>query len=196
MHIPQVVAKKLYPLLMRVHKVFRSNSAVKVAPQKILPPESFHILEATANNGTNVRLSTLAGKKILVVNTASYCGYTAQYAELQELYHRYRNSLVILAFPSNDFKQQEPDTDETIAQFCKTEYRVAFPVMLKVQVRGGLGQHPVYYWLSHEHKNGWCNQKPVWNFCKYLIDEKGRLTHFFDQTVSPLDTIVTNAIES
>jgi glutathione peroxidase len=129
-----------------------------------------------------------------LVNTASNCGYTNQYEELQQLYEQYNNRLVILGFPSNDFKEQEKGNDDEIARFCKINYGVTFPLMKKSVVIKGAGQNPVFQWLSDAAQNGWNTKTPSWNFSKYLVNESGMLTHYFDPAISPLSKEVLAAI--
>ncbi len=140
--------------------------------------------------------STLKGKKILLVNTASNCGYTNQYNDLQKLHQRYSDKLVVLGFPANDFKEQEKGNDEEIAQFCQVNFGVSFPLAKKSRVVKSVEQNPVFNWLTDKSKNGWTNKQPSWNFAKYLVNENGILTHYFDPSISPLDKQVISAIES
>lgn len=135
------------------------------------------------------------GKKILFVNTASDCGYTDQYDALQKLYEDNKDKLMIIGFPANDFKEQEKGTDEEIAQFCKINYGVTFPLVKKTSVIPGHDQHPVFQWLSDKTKNGWTNKKPSWNFSKYLVNEDGILTNYFDPSISPTSREVVAAIK-
>jgi len=130
----------------------------------------------------------------LLVNTASDCGYTDQYDELQKLYDEEKDRLVIIGFPSNDFKQQEKGTDEEIAAFCRINYGVRFPLVKKSSVLPGPEQHPVFQWLTDKSKNGWTSKKPSWNFSKYLVNEEGMLIGYFDPSVSPLNKKVREAI--
>ena len=132
---------------------------------------------------------------MLLVNTASNCGYTNQYDELQELYKRFENKLVILGFPANDFKEQEKGSDEEIAQFCKVNFGVTFPLMKKSSVVKNTDQNDVFKWLTDAAKNGWNSQQPSWNFSKYLVNENGVLTNYFDPSVSPLSEEVMNEIK-
>jgi glutathione peroxidase len=127
------------------------------------------------------------------VNTASDCGFTQQYAELQQLYEARKPALEIIAFPSNDFKQQEKKNDTEIAQFCRTNFGITFPLAAKSSVTRSPMQHPVFEWLSNAKKNGWNDQAPSWNFSKYLVNETGMLTHCFDPSVSPSEKIITDA---
>lgn len=148
------------------------------------------------NDGSELSFENLKGKKVLIVNTASNCGYTHQYAELQELYENQKKNLLVLAFPSNDFKEQEKGSDEEIARFCQVNFGVRFPLAKKSVVIKGQGQNKVFEWLTHKELNGWNEQPPSWNFSKYLVNEKGILTHYFDPAVSPSDPEVLKAINS
>lgn len=175
-------------------KLFRKNNSVLENTKKVQPKISFYNLSATLNNGDTFNFSQLKGKNVLLVNTASDCGYTAQYEELQQLYTRYKDRLVILAFPANDFKEQEKAGDEAIAQFCKLNYGISFPLMKKTSVLKSSKQHPVFRWLTDSNSNGWNEQAPSWNFSKYLVDESGILVNYFEPAVSPLSETVINAI--
>ncbi|MEO7047163.1 MAG: glutathione peroxidase, partial [Ferruginibacter sp.] len=139
--------------------------------------------------------STLKNKKVMLVNTASDCGYTKQYDGLQELHEKFKDKVVIIGFPANDFGAQEKGSDDTIAEFCKVNFGVTFPLAKKSTVVKGAEQSEVYQWLTDEHKNGWNNTAPTWNFCKYLIDEKGNITHFFEAGVEPMGKEIAAAIE-
>jgi len=165
--------------------------------EKLLQPQqSFYDLSTQLNNRQAFNFTGLKGKKVLIVNTASNCGYTNQYSDLQKLYEQYRNELVILGFPSNDFKEQEKGNDEEIAEFCKVNYGVTFPLAQKSSVLKSAQQNEVFKWLSDKTRNGWTNKQPSWNFSKYLINEAGILTHYFDPSISPLDKEILAAIES
>lgn len=159
------------------------------------PPISFYSLQGILNNGKDLDIEQLKGKKIMLVNTASDCGYTGQYDDLQKLSEKYKDKLVVIGFPANDFKEQEKGTDEDIAAFCKINFGVSFPLMKKSSVKKGPEQNPIFQWLSDPAKNGWSKQPPSWNFCKYLVDEEGRLTHYFASTIEPLSTHITSAIK-
>ncbi|MBN8837034.1 MAG: glutathione peroxidase [Sphingobacteriia bacterium] len=191
----QSFLKAVYPILMLKEKLFHKTGNVLSNHQQIKPILSFYELFANANNGTTFSFSLLKGKNVMLVNTASNCGYTAQYAELEKLYEQQKGSLIILAFPSNDFKQQGQKSDEEIASFCKMNYGVSFPIMKKSVVIKNPEQNMVFEWLSNPDKNGWCSQAPLWNFSKYLINREGTLTHFFASTVSPLSKAVKRAIQ-
>ena len=136
-------------------------------------------------NGKDYPLSQLKGKKVLVVNTASKCGFTPQYEGLQELYEKYGGGdFIILGFPANNFAKQEPGSNEEIATFCSINYGVTFPMMSKVSVKGD-DQHPLYKWLTSKSDNELENSKVIWNFQKYIIDEEGQLVGHFGPTTKP-----------
>jgi glutathione peroxidase len=157
------------------------------------PYFSFYALKAYTLEGDTVDFSQFKGKKVLIVNTASKCGYTHQYAELQKLHETHGDKVVILAFPSNDFFNQEPGNSAEIREFCTSTFGVTFQMMEKVNVKGK-GQHPVYEWLSSAERNGWNDQAPKWNFCKYLINEEGQLLKFFPSGITPMGFEITEAI--
>jgi glutathione peroxidase len=182
--------KAVYPFLVLKSKLPNQQKGIRINSKKASPLSSFYQLKALANNGKVIKFKSFEGRKVLLVNTASDCGYTAQYKELQELYEMHRNDLVILAFPANDFKEQEKGSDEEIAQFCRLHYGVMFPIMQKSIVKKGGQQNEVFEWLTHKSKNGWNDNEPQWNFCKYLVNEQGLLTHIFNAAVSPLSKSV------
>jgi glutathione peroxidase len=124
--------------------------------------------------GEDFDLSTLKGKKVMVVNVASKCGFTPQYKDLEEMYQKYQGELVIIGFPANNFANQEPGTAAEIREFCTNNYGVTFPLMEKISVKGD-DIHPLYKWLTSEVENGMMDSEVKWNFQKYLIDEKGNL---------------------
>ena len=134
------------------------------------------------------------GKKVMIVNVASKCGYTKQYAALQELNEKYGDKIAILAFPANNFGGQEPGSNEEIKEFCTANYGVTFPVFEKLSVKG-FDKHPLYRWLSDPKMNGWNDEEPSWNFCKYILDEKGELVKFLPSSVTPLDEEILSLIE-
>lgn len=191
----QSFLKAIYFFAMLKGKLFPSAKSILKNKKNIEAPVPFYTLSAVANDGEKINFNTLQGKKILLVNTASDCGFTAQYAELQTLYLQHKNKLVIMGFPSNDFMQQEKGSDAEIAAFCQLNYGVTFPIIQKSIVVKNVLQHPVFAWLSHSEKNGWLNQQPTWNFSKYLVNEKGMLTHYFDKEVSPLNKKIIDALQ-
>lgn len=147
-------------------------------------PSSFFQFTINGLDGKPVSLEQFRGKKIIVLNVASKCGYTPQYADWEQYYQSNKDKVVVLGFPSNDFMSQEPGSAEEIAAFCEKNYGVSFPMFDKVKVKGE-GISPVYQWLTDPAQNGWNSQEPSWNFCKYLLNEKGELTHFFASKVKP-----------
>jgi glutathione peroxidase len=151
---------------------------------------SIHEYSVAALDGSTIQFSDFKGKKILIVNVASKCGFTPQYEGLEELYQTHGGNLVIVGFPSNSFRQ-EFESNEEIAAFCQKNYGVTFPLTERVSVRGS-DQHPVFEWLTDESLNGWNTTAPQWNFYKYLINEEGELTHVFPSNTEPLsEEIVT-----
>ena len=182
----QKLLKTVYPAFMWVTRITGVNARF-VTQTPVAASVSFDLLAALQINGQPFDWKSLSGKKVLLVNTASDCGYTAQYAELQQLYERNAGKLVILGFPSNEFKEQEKGSESSINSFCQVNYGVTFPMMQKVSVLPGAQQHPVYQWLTTAAQNGWNNQAPSWNFSKYLVNEKGQLILYADPSVSPLD---------
>lgn len=189
----QKVLKAVYPAWMWMTRLAGKNRT-RLSGNGQAPPVSFYSLKAVYNNGDTLDFSTLKGKKVLLVNTASDCGYTSQYNDLQALADQYSGSLVVIGFPANDFKEQEKGTDEEIAEFCKSNFGLRFPLMKKSVVISAPAQNAVYAWLTDPAKNGWNNKPPTWNFSKYLVNEAGVLTHYFDPSVSPLSADVVNAI--
>lgn len=128
------------------------------------------------------------------MNTASKCGFTHQYAELEKLHKEYNDKLVILGFPCNDFARQEPGDAQQIQDFCTKNYSVTFQLFDKIHVKGNQ-QAPLYKWLSDKAQNGWNKQEPTWNFCKYLVNEKGELIAFFPSRVSPMDEMILSKLK-
>jgi glutathione peroxidase len=143
--------------------------------------------------GREVPLSDFKGKKLLIVNTASRCGFTEQLAELQQLHEEYNDKLVILGFPSEDFGGEKLNESQEIAQFCTRNYGVTFHLFEKSSVAGN-NSNSLFKWLSNREENGWNDQQPNWNFCKYLVNENGELVNFFSSAVSPLSNKVKIAL--
>ena len=190
----QSILKSIYPLIMWSTN---SNGKKQLLENKngATASMSFYDLNMNAIDGTPFNFSNLKGKKILIVNTASDCGYTGQYEALEKLQQQYKEQLVVIGFPANDFKGQEKSDNQNIAAFCKKNYGVSFPLMEKSIVIKKNQQNLVHKWLSDPSLNGWCNQEPAWNFCKYLINEQGVLVNYFPMTIDPLDPLVIAAIE-
>lgn len=156
---------------------------------------SFYDFTLNDIDGNEIDFNQYRGKKVLVVNVASKCGYTPQYAELQELNEKYGDKVAILGFPANNFGGQEPGTNEEIKKFCTESYGVTFQMFDKVSVKGA-DKHPLFRWLSDKSLNGWNDKEPTWNFCKYFIDENGALKQFFPSSVKPMDDEIINLIQS
>ncbi len=191
MTIRQRFLRLVYPLYMRLtqkHKVFYKNE------NNVQPLQSIYTLKAQVNN-EELSLETLKGKAVVLVNTASNCGYTAQYKELQFLQDSFKEQLIVIAFPGNDFKQQEKLNDDEISSFCSKYFNVSFPVTQKTTVVKNIHQHQVFNWLTDPLKNGWNDKQPAWNFYKYLINKQGTLTHVFGSGISPLSKEFMNAIK-
>ncbi len=144
-------------------------------------------------NGASDHFEKDKGKKLLIVNLASRCGFTPQYEELETLYKNYGDKVTVLGFPSNDFGNQEPGSDDEITTFCKVNFGVTFQLFPKGKVKGEDAQ-PLYKWLSNASENGWNNVPPKWNFYKYLIDETGKLQGVFSSSISPLSQIILDKI--
>lgn len=157
--------------------------------------QSFFEFEAQSIDGKAVSMSAYKGKKIMVVNVASRCGYTSQYADLQALYEKYKDlNFVILGFPCNQFMGQEPGTEEEIQAFCQKNYGVTFPLFSKVDVKGN-EQHPIYRWLTLKSMNGVEDAKVSWNFNKFLIDEEGNYVVHLESGAKPMDAEIVSWIE-
>ena len=156
----------------------------------VLNAQSIHTFKVTGIDGKQINLSAYKGKKILIVNTASKCGYTPQYESLQKVYDQYKDKLVILGFPCNQFGGQEPGTNEEIAAFCKANYGVNFPLADKIDVKGA-NIAPIYQWLTQKAKNGVLDANIGWNFNKFLIDENGKMLAYFPSNVKPESDAIT-----
>jgi glutathione peroxidase len=157
---------------------------------------SIHQFKVQDLEGNEFDFSKLKGKKIMVVNTASKCGLTPQYKDLQSIYDKYKSeNLVIVGFPANDFMSQEPGTSDEIASFCERNYGVTFPMMDKITVKGK-EMHPVYQFLTQKAKNGVADSEVEWNFQKYLLNENGQLDMIISPRTLPTDAKVINWIES
>lgn len=158
-------------------------------------PHSIYDFKVAGLTGGTIDFSAFKGKKIMVVNTASLCGNTPQYEELEKLYEQHKDKLVIVGFPANNFMFQEPGSNEKIASFCKKNYGVTFPMAAKVSVRGWR-KAPIYQWLTEQQHNHFADSTVKWNFQKYLVDETGKLTHIFSPKTLPLSEEVVAAVKS
>jgi glutathione peroxidase len=169
----------LIPVVMMVMALAFSACSTNKKPAQTAQEQthagSFHDFTVTDIDGKEFKMAELKGKKVMVVNVASKCGFTPQYEPLQKLYEKYRNQdFVVIGFPANNFMSQEPGTNEEIKEFCTSTYQVTFPMMAKVSVKGG-DIHPVYAWLTQKSLNGMADSDVKWNFQKYMISEEGKL---------------------
>jgi glutathione peroxidase len=157
--------------------------------------KNFHDFTVTTIDGKEFPLSQLKGKKVLVVNTASKCGYTPQYEDLEKLFETYGgDKFTVIGFPANNFMKQEPGTDAEIKEFCTTRYGVTFPMMSKISVKGD-DIAPVYNWLTSKDQNGVMDAPVKWNFQKFLIDENGNLVNSYPSGENPLSEKIVNWIK-
>lgn len=146
---------------------------------------SIHQFKVESLTGGSINFADFKGKKILVVNTASKCGYTPQYKDLEALYQKEKGRLVIVGFPANNFGGQEPGTNSEIQEFCQKNYGVSFPMAAKISVKGD-DMAPIYQWLTQKAKNGVLDAEVKWNFGKFLLDEQGKMMAYFPSKVTPL----------
>ncbi|NNC45551.1 MAG: glutathione peroxidase [Winogradskyella sp.] len=160
-------------------------------PSNANVPSSIYDIEINALNGQPLDLKQFKGKKLLVVNVASKCGFTPQYKELQQLQDQYKDKLAIIGVPCNQFGSQEPGSSDDIQQFCELNYGVTFPITEKIKVKGA-HQHPLYQWLTQKACNGKKNSSVKWNFQKYLVNENGELIDYYFSMTSPLSSKLVN----
>ena len=157
--------------------------------------KTLHNFKVKTLYGDDFDFASLKGKKVLIVNTASKCGLTPQYEDLQKLYEKYGgDKFEIIGFPANNFMNQEPGTHEEIATFCKINYGVTFPMMEKISVKGK-DIHPLYAWLTQKSENGVLDAKVGWNFQKFMVDEEGRVVDYAKPNTKPFDEKIVNWIE-
>ncbi len=157
-------------------------------------PKTIYEFKVEDLSGGKIDFAQFKGKKILIVNTASKCGYTPQYEGLEKLSKKYKGKLVIVGFPANNFGSQEPGTNGEIEQFCLKNYGVSFPMAAKISVKGD-DTHDIYLWLTKKIYNGVMDSEVKWNFQKYLLDEKGHLVEMYPSSVKPDDAKLIAAIE-
>jgi len=179
--------------LMILLSGFSYKSIAKKTDDKSASKANFYDLKAISIDGEEVSFEKYKGKKILIVNVATKCGYTYQYEGMQKLNDLYEGKVAVLGFPANDFLFQESGSNESIAEFCETVFGVTFDMFEKITTKGRK-QSPVYTWLSDSNLNGWNDQRPTWNFCKYLVDENGELIAFFDSKVKPMSKEITDLL--
>ena len=179
--------------LMILLSGFSYKSIAKKTDDKSASKANFYDLKAISIDGEEVSFEKYKGKKVLIVNVATKCGYTYQYEGMQKLNDLYEGKVAVLGFPANDFLFQESGSNESIAEFCETVFGVTFDMFEKITTKGRK-QSPVYTWLSDSNLNGWNDQRPTWNFCKYLVDERGELIAFFDSKVKPMSKEITDLL--
>lgn len=186
-------------ILFSCEKKQSNQSSPEIAEiQETEPKEKLSFFDFTVKDidGNDFDLKQLKGKKILVVNTASECGFTSQYEDLQKLYEAYKNqNFTVIGFPSNDFGEQEPGDNQKIKQFCTQQFKVTFPMMSKISVIGE-EQHPLYQFLTQKNKNGKMDSEVKWNFQKYLINPDGSLAEVYYSKTNPMDEEIQSWIKS
>jgi glutathione peroxidase len=158
-----------------------------------LVQQSLYDFKVEALDGNTIDFASFKGKKILIVNTASECGYTKQYEGLEALYKKMNGNLVIVGFPANNFGGQEPGSNSEIKEFCKKNYGVTFPMAAKISVKGD-DAAPIYKWLCSKSENGVLDAEIKWNFNKFLVDENGKLLYYFPSKVEPLSEELTSKL--
>lgn len=173
----------------------QENLNKKLEVNNDMEKQSIHQFTVQDIEGNDFNFASLAGKKVMVVNTASKCGLTPQYKQLEEVYQQYKNdNFIIIGFPANNFMSQEPGTNEEIATFCERNYGVSFPMMSKISV-SGKDMHEVYQFLTQKTKNGVADSEVEWNFQKYLLNEEGELEMVISPRTLPNDEKILNWIE-
>lgn len=171
------------------------QATVNSKPSSMIhPAQSVYEFKVPSLTGGTIDLSAFKGKKILIVNTASECGFTPQYKSLQELHEKYGDKIVIIGFPCDDFGGQEPGTAEDIRSFCTSKYHVSFLMAAKVRIKGD-DPAPIYRWLTHKDLNGSMDAEVSWNFNKFLLDENGHLIAHYPSRTSPLDAEIIEKIK-
>lgn len=178
------------------HSVFAQKKSNSSNDNKQTMKENIYQFKVEDIEGNTFDFTSLKGKKIMVVNTASKCGLTPQYKDLQALYDKYKDqNFVIVGFPANNFASQEPGNNEEIATFCERNYGVTFPMMSKISVKGH-DMHPLYVFLTQKAKNGFEDSEVSWNFQKYLINENGEVEKVISPRTLPTDASVVDWIEN
>ncbi len=179
----------LWKILLAFKPISINHKAISNKPSQILEQ-----CISKLNSSDQLCLNQFKGKKLLLVNVASECGFTKQYADLEKLYTTYKENLVIIGFPCNQFGGQESGTEEEISKFCSSKFAVTFPLTTKINVKGEQ-QHPIYQWLTTKANNGIDDYKVSWNFNKFLLDENGQLIGYFSSKVNPLDNEITKLLK-
>ena len=172
-------------MFMSCAQAQNNSTTANMSTNEIATAASIHSFSVKALDGSNINFADYKGKKILVVNTASECGYTPQYKELEALYEKYKTKLVIVGFPANNFGGQEPGSNTEIKTFCEKNYGVTFPMAEKISVKGN-DMAPIYKWLTSKSENGVLDAEIKWNFNKFLLDENGHIIAKFDSGTTPM----------
>ena len=195
-HILFFILIASFALSCKKEKASESNKNMSMLVEEQKTAGNIYQFEVTDLYGDKFDFSSLKGKKIMVVNTASECGLTPQYADLQKLYETYKDkNFIIIGFPANNFGKQEPGSDKEIASFCQENYGVTFPMMSKISVKGD-DMHEVYHFLTEKTKNGLENSEVAWNFQKYLLNENGELVEVIEPNTLPTDASIVTWIET
>lgn len=180
---------------MKTNKIYTLLFAMLVSTAGFAQTSAFYGFKVKTLEGGDFDFSSLKGKKVMIVNTASKCGYTPQYKDLEEVYQKFQGDFVIIGFPANNFANQEPGSAADIRKFCTDNYGVTFPMMEKISVKGD-DMAPLYKWLTSKEKNGVMDSEVKWNFQKYLIDENGKLIDVIYTKEKPSSDKVTAWITS
>lgn len=190
--------KKLFIVLLSFVAFLQSctNQKTELSKSKTqeLMGKSIYDYKVESLDGKEINFADFKGKKILIVNTASKCGFTPQYADLEKLYNEYKDKLVIVGFPANNFGSQEPGSNEEIGAFCEKNYGVTFPMAAKVSVKGD-DTAPIFKYLTEKELNGVKNTAILWNFTKFLVDENGKLIDTYLSTTNPTDNAITKHLK-
>lgn len=184
----------IFSIILLLLLNFQSQAQNKSSKKNTMEKQTIYQFKVQDLSGKEFDFASLKGKKVIIVNTASRCGLTPQYKELEALYKKYKSkNLVVVGFPANNFGAQEPGTNSEIASFCQKNYGVTFPMMSKISVKGK-DMHKVYQFLTQKAKNGLQDSEVEWNFQKYLINEKGELEKVISPQVLPTDASIVNWI--
>lgn len=190
--------KKIFIFFLSVTAMFQScaqkKSEVSKAKTKELMGKTIYDYKVESLDGKEINFADFKGKKILIVNTASKCGFTPQYEDLEKLYETYKDQLVIVGFPANNFGEQEPGSNEEIGAFCRKNYGVSFPMASKVSVKGD-DTAPIFKFLTEKELNGVKDSQVLWNFTKFLIDENGTLIDSFVSSTKPTDEAIVKYLK-
>ncbi len=193
----QIIMKKFFISIVSLITLACTNQKqAKIDTTTTNPKGSIYQYTVEDIDGNNFKISDLEGKKVMIVNTASKCGFTPQYEQLEEIYQKYKDdNFTIIGFPANNFMSQEPGSNEDIKEFCSLNYGVTFPMMSKISVKGD-DMHPLYQYLTQKDQNGVLDNEVKWNFQKYLINEDGTLAHVFYSKTLPNDEEIIRWIEA